>query len=622
MSKITILTEDVINKIAAGEVIERPASIVKELVENSLDAGATRILVEILNSGQDMIRVTDNGEGMSKEDAQLSLIRHATSKIQNDQDLFAITTLGFRGEALASIAAVSQLSIVTKTEDALEGFNLVAEGGTIISSGIVATERGTSIEVRNLFFNTPARKKFLKSDAVELRHIIDVVTHYALLHKEVSFKLLHENHQLLYAPAVEDMQSNIASIYGSSIAKEMLKVEYKDYLATIAGYVAKPHRARNDKTQQVIFVNGRLVHNVDLNKAVYDAFHSLLFVNKHPIFILNLDLDPAKVDVNVHPQKLEIKIEQIDQVAKAVFTAIRKVLEENNLIPTIDNMSADQQLTFGAPLQKEVIPEEAAYSFEPSSQAILHVKESPAQESPFIFSEQELMSVIDSVVKDENAAPEDIAVTEEKVAVSERQLTREKPSSAKLPAMKILGQIHKTFFVAETLGGVLFIDQHAAHERVLYERFMKQYMNTNVAVQRLLQGEVLEFSPAESSIIQENKGALDKLGFTLEEFGRNTFILKTAPLLFGRLQPKELIYEVLSMIKEGKEKIMETKEEIVTRMACRSAIMAGDTITISQIEKIIDELAETDFPYTCPHGRPTIIKTPAEELEKKFKRKG
>ncbi|MBS3127094.1 DNA mismatch repair endonuclease MutL, partial [Candidatus Woesearchaeota archaeon] len=272
MSKITILTEDVINKIAAGEVIERPASIVKELVENSLDAGATRILVEILNSGQDMIRVTDNGEGMSKEDAQLSLIRHATSKIQNDQDLFAITTLGFRGEALASIAAVSQLSIVTKTEDALEGFNLVAEGGTIISSGIVAAERGTSIEVRNLFFNTPARKKFLKSDAVELRHIIDVVTHYALLHKEVSFKLLHENHQLLYAPAVEDMQSNIASIYGSSIAKEMLKVEYKDYLATIAGYVAKPHRARNDKTQQVIFVNGRLVHNVDLNKAVYDAF--------------------------------------------------------------------------------------------------------------------------------------------------------------------------------------------------------------------------------------------------------------------------------------------------------------------------------------------------------------
>ena len=288
MSKITVLDEQLINKIAAGEVIERPASVVKELMENSLDAKATKIVIEIKDSGKKLIKVSDNGLGMNQEDAEKSILRHATSKIKTADDLFSINTLGFRGEALASIAAVSRFSLTTKQKDQLEAFNLAVEGGQIISSGILAGEEGTLIEIQDLFFNTPARKKFLKSDQVELRHIVDTVIRYALANPEVSFKLLHENHQLLTSPSVKEQQNNIASIYGINLAKELLEINYQSNNINVEGFIAKPYQARNDKSQQVLFVNGRWIKNEDISKAVYDAYHSLLFVNKHPIFILNL----------------------------------------------------------------------------------------------------------------------------------------------------------------------------------------------------------------------------------------------------------------------------------------------------------------------------------------------
>ena len=452
----------------------------------------------------------------------------------------------------------------------------------MISSGVKAAEKGTVIEVRNLFFNTPARKKFLKSDSVELHHIVDVVTHYALINKNVTFKLLHENHQLLHSPALDEWRENIASIYGSNIAKELLEVNYENEIVKVSGYIAKPYHSRNDKNQQIIFVNRRWVKNEGITKAVYDAFHSVLFVNKHPVFILHLELDTKRIDVNVHPHKLLIKIEQHEEVNKTVSTAIRETLKKHNLVPVL-NFESDQQLNFKS---------EAKYNFEPTEQTTLKVKEATT-----------ITNGNYSVSSVEELARQTVTAT-----------------ASKLPPLRILGQVHKTYFLAETNGGVIFIDQHAAHERVLYEQFMDQFMHKEVQIQRLLEGEIIECTAAEKVLLSEHMGELERFGFVVEDFGGNSFVVKTIPSLFGRTQPKEMVRELIHKLERNR--LEEVKEEIVTRMACRSAMMAGDELNVPQMEIIIRNLENTELPFTCPHGRPTMIKTSVEELEKKFRRKG
>ena len=588
MAKIHLLSEDIINKIAAGEVIERPASVVKELIENSLDAEATSLNIEIEEAGKKLIRVQDNGEGMDPEDAQASILRHATSKIITVDDLFAISSLGFRGEALASIAAVSQLSITTKKKESTEGFQLQVEAGQIKESSIHACDGGTTIEVKNLFFNTPARKKFLKSDTVEVKHIVDVLTHYALHNPTINIKVKHNNYITFHSPSVSNLRSNIATIYGAQLAKELLEVSYTSPVLQIQGFISTPYHCRNDKEYQSLTVNKRWVRSEDVSQAVYEAFHTMLFVNKHPIFILGLTLDPQKLDVNVHPNKLEIKFEQKQEVYLAVLTAVKEALQKHNLLPEVE--IADEQLTFGLPIIKPV-RKEVKYAFQASSQAILRVKEpSLAAE----YSSEKVMQV-----------PEAVEV---------------KPN-LKFPLLKILGQIHKTYFVAETLGGVFFIDQHAAHERVMYEQFMEQYIQKKIEVQQILSAAQIETSPAETIIIKENKQALQEFGFSLEEFGHNTFRIKTIPEIFRRLQPIELLQEVLHLVQQEKSKIHHLKEMIITRMACRAAVMAGEELTSLQMENILQQLSLTTDPYTCPHGRPVMIKTNVDELEKKFRRK-
>ena len=608
MAVIKLLSEELINKIAAGEVVQRPSSVVKELVENSLDSGATSILIEIKDSGKGMIRITDNGSGMDEEDARNSVLRHATSKIYQDDDLFAIETLGFRGEALASIAAVSLLSVITKQKDKLEGFNLVVEGGSILSSDVIAAEKGTIIEVCNLFFNTPARKKFLKTDAVELRHIIEVVTDFALGHKEISFRLMHERHQLLNAPSVENGNDNIASIYGVGVAKDLLEVNYQNEFVSISGYIGKPYQARNDKNQQALLVNKRCVRNAEISKAVYNGYHSLLFVNKHPVFFLQLMINPKKIDVNVHPQKTEIKVEDIEEIQKAVSLAIEETLRQHNLIPMVDvEFETQSSFTQG----------KAKYAFEPTLQTKLQVKEAEAVMAGEVsdgFPEDR--NVIGNN-NDDDGDDDSVSYNNE---VSYKEEVVEIPASLKFPEMKIMGQIHKTFFVAETPGGVFFLDQHATHERVLYERFMRQLMSHKVEVQNLLQGKMIELSSAEVVILKEQQDSLSQLGFELEHFEGNTFIVKTIPLVFGRLQPKETINHILNSLNTNS--LEEVKEEIITRMACHTAIRAGEEISLSEMNNVIFELAKCVDPYTCPHGRPTMIKTMADELEKKFRRKG
>jgi DNA mismatch repair protein MutL len=595
MSEIKLLSEDLINKIAAGEVIERPASVVKELVENSIDAGATNILIEITDSGKKLIKVLDNGKGMSKEDAEKAVLRHATSKIKTAEDLFAIQTLGFRGEALASIAAVSNLSITTKQKGQIEGFQILINGGLVINSNVVASDEGTIVEIKNLFFNTPARKKFLKTDAVELRHIIDVVTKYSLLHNAVGFKLIHEGREIINSPVVVNLRNNIATIYGFEVAKELIDINYEDDNLKLSGLVVKPYHARNDKNWQTIFVNGRWVKNEDITNAVYDAYHSILFINKHPVFVLNLEVDPQKIDVNVHPTKSDIKIEKKELICGAVTKAIRVALSNENLLPEVD-LEMQEQESFGTPIRKVNSPPK--YAFDQSQQMILK-------------------KIFVANMNNGNGGSYVMPLKKEAVVVPKQNYVEELQKHSKLPPLKLLGQIHKTFFVAETISGMFFIDQHAVHERVLYEQFMEQLMDGKVEIQNLLKPEVLEFSTADMEIVKENLKSFKKLGFEMAEFGANSFVAKTVPAIFGRLQVKEMVYEIL----EKWNGIEEKKEEIVTRMACRSAVMAGDELTILEMDGILKELAKKDLPYACPHGRPTMIKVGVDELEKKFRRK-
>ena len=397
-----------------------------------------------------------------------------------------------------------------------------------------------------------------------------------------------------------DQRSNIASIYGVSIAKELLEIDYEDDLVRIEGLMCKPLNARNDKNQQVFFVNNRWVRSKELTDAVYEGFKSRLFVNKHPIFVLSLTLNPQNVDVNVHPQKMEIKIDQINEVSKALSQSITKTLERHNLIPIID-VEADA-LTMGAEVKK-------TYSFEPSEQTTLKVEESTAYYS-------------DSYDLGSCVTPEEEVIEERNHEHIAEEVKDVEQVVEKLPRMKIFGQVHKTFFVAETEGGVIFIDQHAAHERVMYEKYMKQFKDASVDVQELLQGGMLELTAAEKVLVEENLEELGKLGFTVEPFGGNTYLLKSVPSVFGRLQPPDLFNVVLHELVVGRNNIQELKEIIITRMACRSAVMAGDELSKDQMQNIVNDLEKTKFPYTCPHGRPTMIKTEAFELEKKFKRCG
>ncbi len=620
MPKIKQLSEELIAKIAAGEVIERPASVVKELVENALDAKATKILVEIKDAGRRLIRVSDNGSGMDREDAKNSIVRHATSKISSLSDLFAINSLGFRGEALASVAAVSYLTITTKEKENIEGFEISVVGGMIEREQVVGSQDGTTIEVSQLFFNTPARKKFLKSDLVELKHIIEIVTRYALANPNVGFTLRNQGREILQTPATLHARSNMASIYGASIAKDLLEVQHydSDNKIAIRGFICKPLSARNDKVQQTLFVNGRWVRNSEINRAIYDGYHSLLFHSKHPIYVLSLTLDPTTIDVNVHPAKTEIKIEQKDLIYKTVYDAVHKTLRKNDLIPEFDSLKTEEQVTFGEP---SVIVEEEKpkYAFEKSEQVVFCEKKT-VEAKPVSYSSP---VGVQPHVQEESAPTYNTPSVQKKESSQITETPRYDATGGGLPPMKILGQIHKTFFVAEIPGGMMLIDQHVVEERVNYEKFMQEFLDRHVSVQRLLNPEIITFSTSEKVVVMHHLERLKHLGFELEHFGDNDFKLLTVPSLLGRVQPKDLVHTVVEELASGKvDELEKIQEEIITRMACRASIKAGDAITIPHMNKLLSELAACKLPYTCPHGRAIMIKISADELEKKFLRKG
>src|SRR3989344_8343563 len=567
MGKIISLSEDIVNKIAAGEVIERPASVVKELVENAIDAGATAIDVDIKKAGKELIRVKDNGCGMSSEDALLCVQRHTTSKIRQAGDLFNIRTLGFRGESLASIAAVSHFVLTTKEKGEVAGTRVTVSGGVLQRNEEVGSPEGTTIDVHELFFNTPARRKFMKSDGTEAAQILDIVTRYALFYSTVSFRVVNDGKIILSTEKTDDVKQTIAKVYGAAIAKELLPVNKDTEAIRVQGLVSKPTITRSDKDHQTFFVNGRLVKSPMIEHALHEAYHAALFIHRHPFALLKIDVDPALIDVNVHPTKKEVKFEKSELVYRFIYHAIRDVLEKENLIPQMEMPSSfhAEQLH----LTKR---------FDTSAQVIL-------------------------------------------ATTAPRSLPSMVNHSETLPPLRLLGQIHQTFFIAETAEGMLIIDQHIVQERVLYEQFMQQYMKSAVMPQVLLQPVIVELTQKDALMLGEHEEQLQQLGFAIDGFGGNSVRVKSIPSIFGRLQPAELLPDILGQLRDGMTTSVQNKAEaMITRMACRASIKAGDNCTIPQMQQLLGQLQHCKLPFHCPHGRPVFINVTREELEKMFLR--
>lgn len=591
MQKIHLLDDVVINKIAAGEVIERPASVVKELMENAIDAGATTITVEAEEGGKSSIKVTDDGCGMSTEDTLLCFQRHATSKINTAEDLFSITTLGFRGEGLASIAAVADIVLKTKQKQQDVGTKVAVSAGKILKSEAIAMPDGTSIEVTDLFFSVPARKKHLKTMQTELRQIVDVVTRYVLAYPEKTFRFVHQKQEILFVSATEHLQDTILTLYGRKIAYCMLPVEYQEGNITITGCIGKPTITRADKSLQYIFVNKRPVRNPVIAKAVNDAYHTLLHLDRQPVFVLHITLPPTIIDVNAHPQKTTIRIEKEQELYAAVFAAVRKGLEGMCLA----TVAEEKQKVIQAPLlAKQVVMHEEKQS--------IFVKEAQTTSGQSLSPQEILERAMEKIE------------TQHTIQHAKQNAQKEQHS------LRLLGCVHRLFYIAENEYGLVIIDQHAAHERVLYEQFMHQFRTKGIAVQELLVPEQIEFSPAELLLLEEQKEILQQFGFFFEAFGGRTMLLRSVPAVLGKIINKDLVHDILAQLDEKTTALDHFKEEKLIRSACRAAVKAQDIVHEEEMKHIVLQLQQCKQPFTCPHGRPTMIQMSVPELERKFKR--
>lgn len=573
---IKLLNDSLIDKIAAGEVVENPSSVVKELIENSIDADADMIDIEVKEGGKSLIKVKDSGRGMPKEDAELCIKRHSTSKIEDEADLFAIKSLGFRGEALASISAVSEFSIVTKTEDELKGTEVTVRKNNV-SVNEIGAEKGTIVKVENLFYNVPARKKFLKSMSSELSSVIDIVARYALAYNNISFKLVSDGKVVINTAASKDELNSIASIYGNETAKNMIRVDFKDRLIKLNGYIGKPVIARNDKQRQSLYINGRFIKSKELAEAVKQGYYSLLFLDREPVFVLKIEVDEKKVDVNVHPRKEIVKITSAKEICESISNAITQALKQSNLVVDAD-------------LRDSAAKAQAKYAFFPDKQSTLAADS--AIEAGSVYDNLK-GAIVSSVIETKHIGP-----------------------------FKILGQVNKTYIVAENAEGLLIIDQHAAEERVNYEKLVKMMKDSAIKKQELLKPMIVETSPSEFEIVKEYMEELMKLGYSIEEYGKNNLLLRTVPFIFER-QSKTMVNELIDELKMiNSNKLNDEIEERIIRFSCRKSIKAGEEMSMKEIHDLIEELDKCELPFTCPHGRPTIISIGLSEMEKKFKRRG
>lgn len=654
---IRVLDEQVVNRIAAGEVVERPASAVKELIENSLDAGARRIEVEVEMGGRRLIRVRDDGIGMTRQDALLALQRHATSKIQTDADLLRIQTMGFRGEALPSIAAVSRLELITRAFEEEIGTRVVATGGEIQSVEEVGAPIGTTVTVRDLFYNVPARLKFLKTVPTELGHILETVTRYAFAFPDVSFRLVHERQELLFTPGNGDRLAAVAAIWGRETVRSMVEVDYERDGIHVYGLIAPPHQTRPTRQHQYFYVNLRPVRNKTLTAALDEAYRTLTPEKRYPACVLLVDMNPRLVDVNVHPAKIEVKFQREGEVFEAVVQAIRAALLEHGMIPsavgaaaipatrlrpTPPPVSSRQEGASPVPASPigdqeggrstTLVPEREAESPRPvaSAEEGQHAGVTPQRYVPDVQTVHRLLLQRAGLAPREEptqeaASPEPATqqLLPELQAETEPLETAHLPFAHLLDDLQILGQVQNTFIVASTRKGLVIIDQHVAHERVLYEQFCAQRGSTPIPRQPLLNPEPLMLDRRSALLLQERLEELNRLGFELEPFGQDTYLVRSVPVALAGRNPLEVLRDIVDELVElsVSRRLPVAREQIWITTACKLAVKAGDPLNLPEMQKLIEDLARTQNPYLCPHGRPITLTLTWEELERRFKRR-
>ena len=690
MGKIVLLDELTINKIAAGEVIERPASVVKELVENSIDAGATNITVEIQNGGISKIRIIDNGSGMSKDDLEFAFERHATSKIRKADDLENVKSMGFRGEALASIAAIAHVELVSKTEDDSIGHKIVVEGGKILEIEDSASQKGTTIIVSNLFFNTPVRYKFLKKDFTEAGYIEDAVTRIAIANPNIAIKLINGNKTIIQTNGNGDLKTVIYTIYGKEIAEGLLEVNYEYEGIKVTGAIGKPEIARNNRSYQMFFVNKRYIKDKTLSAGVEQAFKGLIPIGKYGVVVLNIEIEPNKIDVNVHPTKLEIRFQEEQKVFKAIYHSVKDTLLKDDLVKEVErepiveeqklevnqepakleeNQTKIEQIEepkveteeikksgfMGLFKKKEKDADEFIENYSTNTLQEIFAQKNVGQPEEVEIPTQEQKDKMEDIIEKQkelenpNAEeptskdfdemyvktfgklPETQKIEEDSNKIDVKTLKEvgnisvfeEKENYNAIPKYKFIGALFSTYLVIEMKDEIYIIDQHAAHERVMYEKVKKNfYNNMEKDSQIMLLPDIIELSHKERAIVKENTELFKKAGFIIEEFGDNTIRLIGVPSLCMDLDTKELFLEILDEIDTVAITAKQEKEDkFISTIACKAAVKANMKLTNEEVDTLMRQLLVLPNPFTCPHGRPTAIKMTRYDIERKFNRK-
>ncbi|MBC8462721.1 MAG: DNA mismatch repair endonuclease MutL [Deltaproteobacteria bacterium] len=635
MMRIKVLPEDIANKIAAGEVVERPASVVKELMENSIDAESTDISIEIQAGGKRLIRVIDNGIGMEREDALLALERHATSKISSADDLMTISTLGFRGEAMPSIASVSRLELITRTADAMQGTKLTVEGGVIRSAQEAGCSPGTRITVNNLFYNVPARLKFLKSESTEMSHIINNVMWAALAHPKIQFKLTHNNRTLIDVRPCDSIAERIHLLYGKEFAENVMEFTTDLPNFPLHSFIGKPEFTKSNRNYQLFFLNSRPIKSKIIGAALGEAMRAMIPKDRYPVAFLFLEMASGEVDVNVHPAKTEVRFRDERMIYGNIVRALQSGIYKHKYIPTV-NGQAETTPKVSTDEKRKQIPK--------IDQIIEHVLQRQKQETTENLSADE--QVPEKPEADESQKPPstpeivvDETETEEFTEHADLPPSPEQPQRIEAPQhipeadaeielfdfknVRLKANLFNTYIVAESAEAVLFIDQHAASERVLYERFVEQLHADGIPIQGLLLPVTVELDAAQLTVFRENIELFKKIGFDMEEFGGNTIVARAVPATLPNSATAAAINELIDNLSDDasqKEQLLETQEAALITLACHSAAKAGDHLAMEEMVNLIKELAQTSQPFTCPHARPIIISMDKSEFESRFKR--
>lgn len=647
---IQVLDQETINKIAAGEVIERPSSVVKELVENAIDAGATAVTIEIKDGGISFIRITDNGSGISKDDIPMAFLRHSTSKIKSIEDLMNVSSLGFRGEALSSIAAVSQVELITKTADDFTGSRYVIEGGNEISLEEVGAPDGTTFIVRNLFYNTPVRRKFLKTAATEAGYVNALIEHLSLSHPDISFRFINNNQNKLHTSGNMNLKDIIYGVYGRDITSNLMEISGKTQDVEITGFIGKPVICRGNRGYENYYINGRYIKSSIITKAIEEAYKGYIMPHNYPFTAIHFKINPSIMDVNVHPTKMELRFSKNEFVYRFVLETVKECLANRELAARVKLPDPVKQQQFTKSpenikqTEKSYVQENTdskpyqAPRIEPSRESFYNSTESSVKQKT--VNENQTTGFIKNITDYTKMPPtrlpepfeikrsDEMIKEDKKIYEAEKKQEAEQLSMFDTPLMsekakadyRIIGQLFETYWLIEYEDKFYMMDQHAAHEKILYERFMNHLKVKDMDTQMIMPPVIIELNMQQEDAYKRNKQAFSRLGFEIEEFGGNAYKVNGLPAGLPNINLKQMLIDMIDGLTDDNSTDLDIITERVATMSCKAAVKGNNKLSFEEAKELIEELMQAENPYNCPHGRPTLIVMSKYEVERKFKR--